>query len=214
MGNYVITISRGFGSGGSHVARMISAELGIDYYDNEILQMAADLSGINERFFFEANEKIKKSFIKINSSKGVYDGKVYGVNDKQYLSNENYFNFQAQVIKELASEGKAPCIIIGKAANYVLRSLNNVVKINIQAPMDLCVANIMERLQKPQYEAEDLIAKTNKYRANYYKYFTGRNWLDPAEYDLSINTKALGEEYAVKLIIQLVKDRGLLDPRA
>ena len=77
--------------------------------------------------------------------------------------------------------------------------------------MDLCVSNIMERLQKSKGEAEELILKTNKYRYNYYKYFTGRNWLDPAEYDLSINTKALGEDYAVKLIVQLVKDRGLLD---
>ena len=209
MKNYVITISRGYGSGGSHIAKRICDELGIHYYDYEILQLAADLSGINERFFYDANEKIKKSFIKINTSKGVYDGTVFGVNDKQYLSNENFFNFQAQVIKELAMEGKAPCLIVGKAANFVLRGLDNVVKINIQAPMDLCVSNIMERSQKPEAEAENLIIKTNKYRANYYKYFTGRNWLDPAEYDLSINTKALGEEYAAKLIIQLVKDRGL-----
>lgn len=209
MKNYVITISRGYGSGGSHVARKISSELGIRYYDDEILQMAADLSGINERYFFEANEKIRKNIIAINSSKGVYDGKVYQVSDKKYLSDENFFNFQAQVIKELAEPDKEPCIIIGKAANHVLRNLDNVVRINIQAPKDLCLSNIMERLQKSKSEAEDVIAKTNKYRANYYKYFTGHNWLDPAQYDLSINTKALGEDYAVKLIIQLVKDRGL-----
>lgn len=211
MKNYVITISRGYGSGGSHVARKISSELGIDYYDEEILQMAADLSGINERYFFEANEKIRKNIIAINSSKGVYDGKVYQVSDKKYLSDENFFNFQAQVIKELAEPGKKSCIIIGKAANYVLRDYDNVVRINIQAPKDLCLSNIMERLQKSKNEAEEVIMKTNKYRSNYYKYFTGHNWLDPAQYDLSINTKALGEDYAVKLIIQLVKDRGLLD---
>lgn len=211
MKNYVITISRGYGSGGSHVARKISSELGIKYYDEEILQMAADLSGINERYFFETNEKIRKNIITINSSKGVYDGKVYQVSDKKYLSDENFFNFQAQVIKELAAPGKESCIIIGKAANYVLRDFDNVVRINIQAPMDLCLSNIMERLQKSQSEAENKIAKTNKYRSNFYKYFTGHNWLDPAQYDLSINTKALGEDYAVKLIIQLVKDRGLLD---
>lgn len=211
MKNFVITISRGYGSGGSHVARKISSKLGIGYYDEEILQMAADLSGINERYFFEANEKIRKNIIAINSSKGVYDGKVYQVNDKKYLSDENFFNFQAQVIKELAAKDKEPCIIIGKAANYILRDFDNVVRIDIQAPKDLCLSNIMERLQKSKEEAEDVIMKTNKYRANYYKYFTGHNWLDPAQYDLSINTKALGEDYAVELIVQLVKDRGFLD---
>ncbi|MCM1144932.1 MAG: cytidylate kinase-like family protein [Blautia sp.] len=211
MKNYVITISRGFGSGGSHIARKVSEELGIAYYDIEILQMAADLSGINERYFFEANEKIRKNAIAINASKGAYEGRVYQVNDKRYLSDENYFNFQAQVIKDLAAEDKEPCVIIGKAANHVLRDFKNVVKIDIHAPMDLCVSNIMERLQKSKGEAEELIIKTNKYRANYYKYFTGHHWLDPAEYDISINTKALGEDYAAKLIIQLVRDRGLLE---
>ncbi len=212
MKNYVITISRGYGSGGSHVARKIAQQLGIAYYDEEILQMSADLSGINERYFFEANEKIRKNIIAINSSKGAYDdGKVYQAGDKRYLTAENFFNFQAQVIKDLAAADKEPCIIIGKAANHVLRGYENAIRINIQAPMDLCIKNIMERVLKSKDEAEELILKTNKYRSNYYKYFTGHNWLDPAQYDLSINTKALGEDYAVKLIIQLVKDRGLID---
>lgn len=210
MKNFVIAISRGYGSGGSHVAGKIAGQLGISCYDQEILQMAADLSGINERYFFEANEKIRKNVIAINASKGVYDGRVYPVSDKKYLSDKNFFNFQAQVIKELAEQGRESCIIIGKAANYVLRDYDNAVRINIQAPMELCLSNIMERLQKSRSEAEDVIMKTNKYRSNYYKYFTGHNWLDPAQYDLSINTKALGEDYTAGLIIQLVKDRGFL----
>lgn len=211
MKNYIITIARGYGSGGSHIAKRISEELGIACYDEEILRMAADLSGINEQYFFEANEKIDKGIIAINASKGVYDGTMYRVNDKEFLSNENLFNYQAQVIKNLALDGKESCIIIGKAANYILRSLKNVVKINIQAPMEFCARNIMERMEKGQKEAEELIEKTNKYRTNYYKYYTGQNWLNPTEYDLSINTAVLGEAYAAKLIIQLVKDKGLLE---
>lgn len=208
MKNYIITIARGYGSGGSHIAKKVAEELGIPCYDEEILQMAADLSGINEQYFFEANEKIHKGAVAINSSKGVYNGRLYHVNDKEFLSNENLFNYQAEVIKNLALEGNTSCIIIGKAANYILRSLKNVVKINIQAPMEHCIFNIMDRLQKDEANAKDMILKTNKYRTNYYKYYTGRNWLDPAEYDLSINTAALGENYAAKLIIQLVKDKG------
>lgn len=210
MKNYIITIARGYGSGGSHVARRVSKELGIACYDEQILQMAADLSGINEQYFWEANEKINKGTIAISASKGAYDGKLYHVNDKEFLSNENLFNFQAEVIKDLALSGKESCIIVGKAANYILRSLKNVEKINIQAPMRFCIKNIKERMQKNEKEAEDLIVKTNKYRNNYYKYYTGRNWTDPSEYDLSINTAALGEEYAARLIIQLAEEKGFL----
>ena len=209
MKNYIITIARSYGSGGSHIAHRLSKTLNIPCYDEEILQMASELSGINEQFFYEANEKIRKGSIAINSSKGVYNGRLYHADDKAFLSDENLFNYQAQVIKTLALEGNTSCIIIGKAANYILRSLKNVVKVNIQAPMEHCVLNIMDRLQKDDAEARDMIKKMNQYRMDYYKYYTGRSWLNPAEYDLSINTASLSESYAADLIVQLIKDRGL-----
>lgn len=210
MKNYIITIARAYGSGGSHIARKLSETLQIPYYDEEILRMASDLSGIHERFFFEANEKIRKGISAFNSSKGVYTGTLYHANDKAFLSDENLFNYQAQIIRNLALDGNTSCIIVGKAANYILRSLKNVIKINIQAPVEYCMYNIMERLQKDETTAKDMIRKTNRYRMDYYKYYTGRNWLDPAEYDLSINTASLGESCAVRLILQLAQDKGLI----
>ncbi len=211
MKNYIITISRGLGSGGSHIARILSEELGIPYYDEEILQMASDYSGINESFFFEANEKIKRGTINLNTTKGVYNSNLYKIGDQMYLSNENLFNFQAVIIKNLAIEDKVSCIIVGKAANHIIGSLKNVVKINIQAPLEYCVKNIVERRLIDPKTARELIIKTDKYRTNYYKYYTGKDWLDPREYDMSLNTAFLGEEYSAKLIIDLLKKRGLIE---
>lgn len=211
MKNYIITIARGYGSGGSHIAKRLSEELNIPYYDSEILKKAAELSGINEAYFFEANEKINKGQIAVKNSKGVYTGRLYSPDDKKFLSNENLFNYQAEVIKTLALEGKESCIIVGKAANYILRSLKNVVKINIQAPIEHCVANVSRRLELNTVDARKLIEKTDAYRSNYYKYYTGNSWNDPTEYDMTINTGALGEAYAVELIEKIVKDKGLID---
>ncbi len=211
MDHYIITIARGLGSGGSHIARNLSKELGIPCYDSEILNMAADLSGINERFFYEANERIKKGSLAIKNSDGVYNHeRVFRVEDKDYLSNENLFNIQAQVIKNLAFDKNVSCIIIGKAANYILRSLVNVIKINIQAPEEKCIKNVMQRLQFNYEEARKTIQQTDKYRADYYKYYTGKEWLDPKEYNLSINTGTVTEEYAAQLIIKLLKDKKLI----
>lgn len=207
MENYVITVARGLGSGGSHIAKTLSAELGIPCYDKEILYMAADISGINEQLFFEANEKIDKGVISLANAKGVYTGRLYDEGDKLFLSNENLFNYQAKVIRSLALRGKESCIIIGKAANFILRNFSNVVSVNVQAPMDLCRKNIMERLSKEEEEAQKLILHTDKYRANYYKYYTGRSWLDPKEYDLSINTYSLQEGLAVKLICHILEEK-------
>ncbi|MBQ0042601.1 MAG: cytidylate kinase-like family protein [Lachnospiraceae bacterium] len=212
MGNYIITIARGLGSGGSHIAHALAEKLGIPCYDNEILDMAADYSGINESYFYEANERIKKGALAIKNSEGVYNkDREIRVGDKDYYSNENMFNIQAQVMKNLAIEGKVSCIIIGKAANYVLRGLINVVKINIQAPEDKCIKNIMRRHQMSGIEAKVMIEKTDKYRSDYYKYYTGGMWLDPKGYHLSINTGLVSEEYAVSQIISLLKEKNLID---
>lgn len=204
MSNYIITIARGLGSGGSHVARRLSKQLGIPYYDEEILEMASEYSGINEEYFEEANEKIKKSQLTINNSKGMYTGIIYSVNEKEYLSNENLFNFEAKVIKDLAVGGKTSCIIIGKAANSIIGSLKNVITVNIQAPLEYCVKNIMERRALSEKEATELIKKTNKYRRDYYKYYIGREWDATTEYDISLNTSHMGEEYATKIIVDFL----------
>lgn len=200
MKNYVITIARGLGSGGSHIAKALSQDLKIPYYDTEILTMASDLSGINEQFFFEANEKIDKGILAINNAKGAYTGTIYHEGDKKFLSNENLFNYQAKIIRSLALQGEESCIIIGKAANYILRNFPNVLSVNVQATLDYCIDNVMKRMSREEEEARKLILKTDKYRENYYKYYTGGNWLDPKEYDLSINTETMGEEFAADLI--------------
>lgn len=207
MKNYVITIARGYGSGGSHIGRSLSAKLGIPYYDTEIIQMASDVSGINEEYFFEANEKIHKGKLAIMTSKGAYTGNIYSESDKMFLSNENLFNYQAKVIRNLALSGNQSCIIIGKASNYILRTFTNVLSVDIQAPIEYCINNIMNRLEFTAQESESKILETDKYRRDYYKYYTGREWTDPAEYDLSINTEALGEDYAVELIIKCLEDK-------
>ncbi len=210
MENYIITIARGLGSGGSHVGKKLSETLGIPCYDTEILEMASELSGINETYFFEANEKINKGQIRIRNSKGVYTGHLYAVSDAKYLSDENLFNYQAEVIKSLALGGKQSCIIIGKAANKIIGSLKNVVTVNIQAPMDVCIGNIVNRLQINTVEAKEKILQTNKYRANYYRYYTGSVWNDSTEYDLTINPGAVGEDYAAQMIVEYLKHKGLM----
>lgn len=211
MNNYIITIARGLGSGGSHVGKKLSEMLGIPCYDTEILNMASELSGINESYFLEANEKINKGQIKIRNSKGVYTGKLYSINSEKYLSNENMFNYQAEVIKTLALEGKVSCIVIGKAANKIIGSLKNVVTVNIQAPMDVCVGNITNRLQVNTIQAMELITQTNKYRSDYYKYYTGGDWNDSTEYDLTINTGAVGEDYAAQMILDYLRHKKFIE---
>ena len=211
MKHYIITIARGLGSGGSHIGHALADQLGIEYYDAEILQMAADYSGINESYFWEANEKISKDYRRMSSANGIYNRNItYREGDRDFLSNGNLFNFQARVLKNIAIEDKVSCVVIGKAANYVLRGLKNVVKINIQAPTDKCVKNLVKRLNVSKSEAMEMIGQTDRYRADYYRYYTGRDWFDPKEYDLCINTGEINEENAVRIIVDLLRQKKLI----
>lgn len=209
MTNYVITIARGLGSGGSHIARQLSEKLDIPYYDAEILKMASEESGINEKYFFEANEKINRGLIPLNRKEPVYTGRLYEVSDKRYLSDENLFNYQAKIIRQLAvqEKNKQSCIIIGKAANYILRTFPNVLSVNIQSNAEYCIQNVMQRMAKEEEEAAALINQTDKYRATYYQYYTARKWDSTDEYDISLNPAELGEEACAQIIMYTLKQK-------
>lgn len=206
MKNFVVTIARGYGSGGSHIAKNLSDDLNIPYYDTEILTKASEMSGINESYFFEANEKISRGQLTF-SGKRDYTWSILPPQDKRYLSNDNLFAYQAKVMLQMASEGNGSCIIIGKAANYVLRTFPNVLKLNIQAPIGKCICNIEDRLVVDEREARRSIEQTDQYRRNYYKYYTGNEWNDPKEYDISINTGLVSEEETAELIKYILKKR-------
>lgn len=210
MEHFIITIARGYGSGGSHIGKQLSKILGIPYYDDEILTMASELSGIHHSFFVQANEKISTGQLVFGTWKPNPDWKTLSPDDSKYLSNNNLFAYQAKVMRHLASEEGHSCIIIGKAANYVLNDFNNVLRLNIQAPMEKCIKNITERLVTTEAAAEKSIKTINQYRKSYYRYYTDREWLDPVAYDISINTGRIDEDAATRLILNTLRMKGFL----
>ena len=111
MKNIVITISRQYGSGGKTIGAMLAHELGINCYSREILRMASEDSGINERLFGMSDEKIRRaSWFRLLSRP--YEGELLPPEDKGFTSDDNLFNYQAKIIKDLAA--KESCVIIGR----------------------------------------------------------------------------------------------------
>ena len=203
MKNYVITISRGFGSGGKTIGKMLAEELNIPYYDNEILSLASEASGINEGLFAQNDEKLKGiSLLKTIISKGHFNSGDTEIT-KNFTSPENIFKFQAKVIKELAE--KESFVIIGRAADYILKDYDNVISVNIQAPFETCVKAVMKQYKVDDKEAQRIICKTDRERAEYYEYHTGNSWNDELNYDISLNTARISWEKCVQLIKQYIK---------
>ncbi len=132
MKNYVITIARGYGSGGRTIGMMLAKELNIPYYDRELMRLASDESGINEELFAKADEKLKQSLL-FKIAKKEYNGELIPPDREEFVSNDNLFAYQAKVIKDLAAE--CPCVIVGRCADYILRDLPHAVRLYKHAPL-------------------------------------------------------------------------------
>ena len=191
----IITIARGMGSGGRTIGKMLSEELGIKYYDKDLIRLASEESGINEAFFGRVDEKIKTSFIKRG---GVYKGGVIDPSSKEFTSDKNLFNFQAMIIKQLAD--KEPAVIVGRCADYILKEREDVIRLFIYCDEKTAVKNVIEAYGISEKEAEKLIEKTDKDRSSYYKYYTGRDWQNAMNYNICLDTSRLDYATCVKII--------------
>lgn len=209
MENYVITIARGYGSGGRTIGKMLSEKLGIHYYDKELLRKASDESGINVKLFAELDENLKKP--KLFKSPNInFSGEVISPASDDFVSEDNLFNYQVKVIRQLAETES--CVIVGRCADYILKDFPNVVRLYVHAPMEYCIKKALEvHVTFSEDEMERYIRKTDKRRAAYYHYFTDNNWKNAENYDLCINSSLLGFDKCVNLVkayldIKLSKD--------
>ena len=200
MKNYVITIARGYGSGGKTIGKMLSRELDIEYYDRELLRRASDESGISEHLFAQADEKLKSKGPKLlKVRRSAYTGQLLPPGSEDFTSYQNLFNYQAKVIRDIADNES--CVIVGRCADYVLRDRPNVLRLYVHASFDYCLAKTMElHPEFDEEEAKRFIRRTDKGRADYYRYFTGHSWDCAVNYDLCINSEALGWDKCVALV--------------
>ncbi len=202
----VITIAREYGSGGRTIGEMLANKLGIHYYDKELIKLASEESGINEALFVKADEQVKSKGIFDKLTHNVYQGELISPKSDDFLSTQNLFNYQAKIIKELAE--KESCVIVGRCADFVLKDYDNVLSVFIHAPHKYCMEQAaLKHGGLSTKEVEKLILKTDKQRAEYYKYYTGREWTDARNYDLCLDSSKLGFDRCVEEIISYMNVR-------
>ena len=206
MADYIITVARGFGSGGRTVGKMLANKLNIDYYDMDLLRLASEESGINIELFNKADEKIKTGFFRrYNRSFGE---RLLPPSDSDFVSDDNLFNYQAKIIRDLAD--KQNCVIIGRCADYILRDRQNVVRLYFYAEHDVCVQNVTDMYGLSEKDADERIEAIDRSRAAYYKYYTGNEWDNVSNYDLCINTGKLGFEKSTDVVLDYLRQINLI----
>ena len=209
MEKFVVTFARGFGSGGKEIASMLAKDLGIHCYENRILTLASQMSGLDEKLFLDINERVRGNGGFTSFLRGLPRSRQYIARNEKFVSDDRLFEYQSQIIHNLADQES--CVIVGKCADYVLRDKQNVVSIYIEAPRAFCLERTMQKMKVSADVAAATIENTDKYRADYYKYYThGNYWTNPVNYDMTLNSEKVGIERCVKVIEEYMILKGLI----
>lgn len=207
--HFVITIERQYGSGGRLTGKRLADELGIHFYDEEILKMTSETSAIGEQYFRLADEKAGNNLLYriVTSMKPDLNGPYK--EGHRITSPENLFRFQSSVIRGLASS--ETCIIVGRCGNYVLQEqMDNVIRIFVYADTVTRIRRVMEVDQVDESEALRRMKRIDKERTEYHRYFTGREWMDMENYDLPINASRINYDQMIQLIKDYLRLRGFM----
>lgn len=203
MEKTIITIARQYGSGGKTVGRMLAERLDIPCYDREIITMASEDSGINPTLFND--EKLKHDFFK-RVFNGSYKGEqIVQAESAGFVKDNNLHNYQVKIIRQLAEQGS--CVMIGRCADHILETDPSVTRVFVHAPADFCLREAMKVNSLAEPEVLRLIAKTDEYRAKYYKFYTGKEWKDAKNYDLCLNSARLGFDGTAEAILAYLEFR-------
>lgn len=197
---FSITIGRELGSGGRTIAQLLAEKFNCKFFDKEIFAIAAKESGFSEKLFEEHDERHGRLHNLIFNKVPIIGHANYYV---EQITQGSLFQFQSEVIWQQAKDSR--CVFVGRGADYVLREKDNIVSIFVYADLDYRIAKVAERNNLSNDDARKLIRNQEKTRANYYNYYTGKQWGAKKSYDLCINSCALGIEQTADYLADFVR---------
>ena len=175
----VITIAREYASGGRYVGKLIAEKLKINFYDKELIDLAAKESGLASKYIEETEEESRKT-----------------------ENDDRIFIAETKVIKNLAK--KESCVIVGRCADYILKDNKDVLKVFLYSDEENKIKRAIKYYGLNKNNASKQIAKINKERERHYKFYTNRNWRDLNNYDLAINVDSQGVEKTAEYIYEFL----------
>lgn len=199
---FVITISRQLGSGGAYVGQQLAKNLDIFYADREIISRVAKQFSLLEEDLESRDEKISSFW------QTYLQSYAFGTPDT-YLppqiipTDRMLFKAETEIIEHIAKDRSA--IIIGRCSSYILRERSNHVSIFLHADRSFRKGRVQKLYNVSEEVADKLITQSDKERALYFHTFTGKEWIDAKQYDISINTSKIGMDKSIELIMKCLE---------
>jgi cytidylate kinase len=206
----LITISRQYGAGGSEVAALVARALGWRVVDNELVERVAARAGLAPEDVAQREERVSTFIERLASTivaatpELVVPPEAGGT--APTLSETDLVRVTERVVEEVATEGRV--VLVGRAAPAVLARERDAIHVKLVAPRDWRIRAVADRLGIPLEEAASLTDETDRNRARYHKQHYQRDWNDPANYHLVINTAAVGLDGATDLVVARARALG------
>jgi len=193
----VVTIAREYGSGGRYIGKLVAEKLGIKLYDKEFITKIAQETGFSEEYI-EGHEQKRNALANLNN------GYYAGLNNADAL-----FIQESEMIKKIAD--RESCVIIGRCADFILKDRENVLKVFVYSDMEDKMKRATEIYGMHKAKAEKEIKRINKLRANHYKYYTEKEWNNPENYDICLNSDTFGVEKVADMICDMVRQKQMVE---
>jgi len=206
-GNVVITIGRSFGSGGREVGKKVAADLGIPYYDKELLEIAAREAGGYAGYLESYDEKRPNGFL-YSMALNPYTSEAEPYTGEGMPLDMVLQDIQTKAVKAVADQGS--CVIIGRRADKILRHDYDVLSVFITASTEKRIARAAQRNGLSEKESKKAVHKADKTRRSYYNAYGEGDWGEAANYNLCIDSGSLGIDNAAALILEYLKLNGKL----
>ena len=194
MTKRIITISREFGSGGRFIGEEVAKELGIAYYDKNIINEIAEKSGLSPEYIQENAE--------LSPKKGLFAYAFAGRDITGKSVEDMVYEAQRNVILELAD--KEPCVIIGRNADYILKDRDDVLNVFIHGDAPEKIQRITRLYNVEEQKAVKMMADTDKRRMANYNFYTDQKWGKADNYTLCLNSSQLGYDRCEKIIMECI----------
>lgn len=191
-----IAVDRQYGSGGHDFSQKLAEKLAFQFYDGEIIRLAAGAAGYSPEYVEQREETMTNSLL--------YDlvSEVYAYSDTHQSSRDTIFAAESKVITDAA--GKENCVIVGRCADWILRENRRCIRVFLYAPLEERIKTVMAREGLDEKSARHQIQQKDRKRADYYRYYTKHIWGMASNYHLCVDT-SVGEEYLETAITGMVE---------
>ncbi len=200
---FIINLGRELGSGGRVIGKEVAQRLGIEFYDKQLIKIAAKESGISDEIFERVDEISRRKTLStlVSYLRNPFVGNEVTTNN--IISAEALFAIQSDVIRSLAQKGSA--LFVGRCADYILRDYPLSVNVFITADIEDRISRIAQLHSISESQAHEMIKQCDASRADYYNFYGNGRWGAAASYHLCVNSSLLGIEATADYITDFIR---------